>query len=544
MLEESLGVLRTSRPGTLGCYYIGSLPFVLVLIYFLADVTQSAFAAESLLEGSAGVAAAFIWMKCWHAVFAGRLMDQLCGQAPEPWGIGRVCRVAAGQAAIQPWGLFLIPTASLAFVPLPWVYAFFQNACVYGDERTDRSGPGNLAKAWRQAAIWPKQNIVGMLALILFGSFVIVNISHAIVLPPYLAKTFLDIDTVFTQGGFSEFNTTFLLIVGSLGYLCVDPLVKAFYTLRCFYGQSIKTGQDLRSELRALVVAGCLAICIVLGSGAREAGAQPAASTAGDTSVLTTGGEIPPQDLDKSLDKVLSERKYAWRIPRPEGQEDPNAERSFAARATEKVWGWIKDVVGEIRDFLFPEDEEDFSEGGSGGSGGDLIEGESRWGGLLRYIAYAAIAALGIMFAVMLWKRVRLSKTRKVNIAASAEAPAPNLEDESITADDLPESGWLDLARKLIEQGDSRLALRAMYLASLAMLADKNRISIAKFKSNMDYSRELARRCHSMPPLLEAFGRNVGVFESVWYGTRRADEQTLEEFITNQKTIGQVAADA
>jgi hypothetical protein len=85
LLEESVGVLRASRPGTLGCYYIGTLPFVLTLLYFLTDATQSTFASERLMEGSAILAAAFIWMKFWHAVFAGRLMDQLCGEAPARW---------------------------------------------------------------------------------------------------------------------------------------------------------------------------------------------------------------------------------------------------------------------------------------------------------------------------------------------------------------------------------------------------------------------------------------------------------------------------
>ena len=150
LLEESVGLLRQSRSGTLGCYYIGSLPFVMVLLYFLTDVTQSAFAADRLIEGSGAVAGAFIWMKCWHAVFAGRLMDQLCGLKPQRWSAGRICRVIVGQAAVQPWGLFLIPLAAIIAIPLPWTFAFFQNACVYGDGRIDRPGEKPLSSAWRQ----------------------------------------------------------------------------------------------------------------------------------------------------------------------------------------------------------------------------------------------------------------------------------------------------------------------------------------------------------------------------------------------------------
>ena len=88
------------------------------------------------------------------------------------------------------------------------------------------------------------------------------------------------------------------------------------------------------------------------------------------------------------------------------------------------------------------------------------------------------------------------------------------------------------------------LLVAVVLLAALVMLADKSRISIAKFKSNMDYQRELARRCHAMPQLLDAFGRNVGVFEAVWYGTHEATARMIDGFIANQKTIGQMVADA
>ena len=49
--------------------------------------------------------------------------------------------------------------------------------------------------------------------------------------------------------------------------------------------------------------------------------------------------------------------------------------------------------------------------------------------------------------------------------------------------------------------------------ASLAHLAERNLISLAKFKSNRDYERELRRRGHSFPNVLTFFGENVLVFD-------------------------------
>ena len=553
LLEEAVGILRRSRAGTLGCYYIGSLPFVLVLLYFLTDMMQSAFASERLIEGAGVVAAAFIWMKCWHAVFAGRLMEQLCGEAPHRWGLGRICRVIAGQAAIQPWGLILLPAAAMAVVPLPWTYAFFQNACVYGDGRKDRAGDKPLSSAWRQARVWSRQNIVGMLILALFGIFVTINIAHAILLPPELARMFLNIDTAFTRGGFSEFNTTFLAIVLSLGYLCLDPLVKAFYTLRCFYGQSLQTAQDLRSELRSLVSIGCLAICFVLvlstGTAQAEKNPPPSPPTSPPSARSAAGREISAQDLDDSLNEVMTLRKYAWRLRRPQEAQGPDEGKSFMASAVETIWGWLKsmskwvnDVIEKIWDFLFPSPDRGVRGGGSG-DGGGVAGGESGWVGLLRYLVYAALGGVAVLLLVVFLKRLKTPGSANADVSKVDPTPV-DLEDENVTADNLPEGEWLELARRLMEEGNPRLALRAMYLASLAMLAEGSRISIAKFKSNMDYQRELARRCHSMPRLLDAFGRNVGVFESVWYGTRETTNRMIEAFLADQRTIGQMIADA
>ena len=73
----------------------------------------------------------------------------------------------------------------------------------------------------------------------------------------------------------------------------------------------------------------------------------------------------------------------------------------------------------------------------------------------------------------------------------------PDLNEESVTADQLPEDGWLQLARELMERGELRLALRASYLAGLAHLGHRELIHLARHKSNRDYDRELHRRARA-----------------------------------------------
>jgi len=63
-----------------------------------------------------------------------------------------------------------------------------------------------------------------------------------------------------------------------------------------------------------------------------------------------------------------------------------------------------------------------------------------------------------------------------------------------------------------------RLALRALYLATLAGLAADGLISLAKFKTNLDYERELRRRALTRHELVARFAARRKMFEDVWYG--------------------------
>ena len=77
------------------------------------------------------------------------------------------------------------------------------------------------------------------------------------------------------------------------------------------------------------------------------------------------------------------------------------------------------------------------------------------------------------------------------------------------------------------------MALRALYLASLAYLGERELIRIHRAKSNRDYQRELGRRARAAPELSEVFGRNLAVFESSWYGRMEVGPDAIEAFVAN-----------
>ena len=139
------------------------------------------------------------------------------------------------------------------------------------------------------------------------------------------------------------------------------------------------------------------------------------------------------------------------------------------------------------------------------------------------------------LLAIVLYRYWR--GTRQVLAIAQPLPAVPDLRDESIGAEHLPEDGWMSLASELIGRGELRLAMRALYLGSLAHLAGRNLVTLARFKSNRDYERELRRRAHSAPGLLEAFSQNVAALERVWYGMHEAQPTAMREFAGNVERI-------
>jgi hypothetical protein len=299
LIADAFNLLRAAPPSVLGAYGVGACPFLLAALYFWSDMSRNAFAHQRCFAASLGLAALFVWMKCWQAVFAAGVRAAAAGVPAAPWSLRRALRVAVVQTVLQPLGLLAIPAAMLLVAPFHVVHAFYQNVTALDDGT--RADPRDLARrAMRQALLWPRQNCVilwllspwvlgtGLLAafgaarlavslapelhelhgflwffaaqaiifvVVLpccpFGCVVAGNVAATLVLLPGLLKSVLGLETVFTLSGWHAlFNTTFLATVFALSYLCLDPILKAVHVLRCFHGESRTTGEDLLVELR------------------------------------------------------------------------------------------------------------------------------------------------------------------------------------------------------------------------------------------------------------------------------------------------------
>ena len=529
LIEEATHRLRTVPVATLAVYYLGAIPFVLGLLYFWADMSRSPFAGQHVVESALGMAALFCWMKFWQVIFARRLRAHVAAEPAPHWTVRRWGRVFLTQAFVQPSSLFVIPLSLIPVLPFAWVYALYQNVTALDD-----GGPAGvlplLKKSWKQAVLWPRQNHIVLAMATAFGFYVFLNWVVTGLMLPHLIKMLFGIESVFTRSTFSLLNTTFFAGMLGLTYLCVDPILKTVYVLRCFYGESLESGEDLRAELNSMVAASQpIAAMVVLLLGllcappVRAADAPAAATPPAKTPVSSS---VAPADLDRAINRTIHEDKYTWRMPR-EKIAEPDTQESVIARFFDKVGAmlrkWARAVLDWLGDWLRKLLRHVPTSSDSGTSGYGWIEA-------LYILLYGLVAVVAL---IILLYRVWRDRRSPAVVASEPIQPAPDINDENVGADQLPEDGWVKLARELLERGELRLAMRAFYFASLSRLAARNLISIARFKSNRDYERELRRRGHSFTDLLSAFGDNLESFERAWYGLHEVNRELVDRFAAN-----------
>lgn len=538
IIEEATHLLRRMPSSLFASYYAGTLPFVLCFLFFWADMSRSSFAYKHVAEYSLVIALLFVWMKCWNAVFAGQIKAFITEEKSEKWNFRKILHLIAVQSAIQPTGLILLPAAMIVALPFGWVYAFYQNASVYGTgEMSDTKSV--YRASLKQAMVFPRQNHMLISILFLFNIIIFFNLIAVLYLLPNLLNSFFGVETVFTKAGWSMLNTTFLAIVLCISYLLLDPLIKIIYVLRCFYGESLHTGEDLKVELRKFApVLKMIVVCILIVSCSFvNIKAGNAAETGNTVPNLTPASDhIAPQEMNSSIDKIINRSEYDWKMPREKQvkKEEGGILDEFIGAAADTmkkifkpVLRWIKNAlewIAEQLEKLFRVKHQP-------------AQNDAGWMSSIHILLYLVIAifasALGIM-VYRIWKKKRGLPAEK---AVAIEATSPDLSDESVTADDLPANRWLLLANELMEQGNLRLALRAFYFASLVLMSQKELLSVAKYKSNNEYMKELNRKAHAIPELLGAFSENINIIERIWYGMHEVNQDIVSQFTENHKRI-------
>ena len=526
IIEEATHLLRTAPGLLLSVYFLGSVPFVLGLLYFWADMSRSANADEYSAAAALGLAILFAWMKVWQRLFARRAHRLISGHLPQRRSWRHMASATASQTLIQATRFIVMPVAAVLAIPFGYCYAFYQNVAVYDGENGYDLRP-TCKWAWKQAKLWPRQNHLLIGILWLFGLVIFLNIALATFMIPQMMKSLLGIESIFTLSGLRMiFNSTFLIAMLGVTYLVLDPIIKTVYVLRCFYGSALDSGEDIKAELNQILHPGARIISGVL---------IVILSVAPVLTWAKTPASVSPGELDQSIEEVMNRPEFSWRMPREAiEKKEPQAMGPIEAAITwmldmikkglKSIGSWIKSILDWLES-LMPKSE------------GQPTTEDKNWQSPVRMVLllllFLFLAIMAFIF-IRIWQRRR---TRPVETASTPVTPVPDLNDEKVSADDLSTNRWLAIAEELADKGDLRLAMRALYLATLAHLADKEMITIESYKSNRDYERELKRRAHEHLDLIRIFSANLNVFERAWYGMYRIARTEFDRYVRNQQRI-------
>jgi hypothetical protein len=489
-------------------------------------MSRSPNANEYSAAAALGLSVLFVWMKVWQSIFALRVHDRISGGMPHRRSLGQLASIAATQTLIQATRFFVMPVAALLAIPFGYCYAFYQNAAVYGDQDNQDFKP-TCQWAWRQAKLWPRQNHLLIAIFWLFGVVILLNVSMATLMIPQLLKSLLGVESVFTLGGVAVLiNSTFWVAMLGVTYLFLDPFIKTAYVVRCFYGSALGSGADLKTELNRILnpgakfIGGLLIVVIC---------------TISVPSIAQTPTTVSPDELDQSIEEIMARPEFSWRMPRDiADQKEPESRGPLEAalrwlldmitKAIKTIKGWITSFIDWLESFL-PESQ------------GQQASGDGNWRTPVRIVLFLLLL---LFLAIMAFIFIRIWQRRRVKPAETIGAsaiPVPDLTDEKVKADDLSANRWLSLAGELADKGELRLAMRALYLATLAHLADHEMITIESYKSNREYENELKRRAHERKELISIFTNSLNVFERAWYGMYQIARSEYDSFSLNQERI-------
>ncbi len=503
LLEDAVHLLRRAPLSTLLCHLVGSAPLALGLLIFWNDATNTRTPNSTCAIESLVLALLLAWMNCWRAVFAGRLCRQLSGAADAPWSWRRVWSLLAGQAFLGSTRLIAVPAAALMVFPFAWVVSFYRSATTLAD-REDLDVLQLIARARHLAGLQGRQSWSVLPILAFLQLLVFVNLALALASLPQLVRILTGYESEFSRSGlYFIFNPLFLLSVVAVSWMAFDPFAQAVSCVRCFRGESITSGEDLRAGLRALMGSAVLLLLLL--------------------APFHCAAAVSPQDLEASVRKAELAHEYDWRLPPPGAAAGQPV--SWFVKVTDRIVDGLsaaKDAARDAIRALFDWLKRQFDRIPASPPGALPSTGLHR--GI--YVLTAAVVLIALWIA---WRR-RWFKRARPKLANIRSLPAINLDAEDLTADRLPEESWLDLAARSLDERNFRLALRAFYLANLAWLGRHDLLAIHPGKTNHEYEIELRRKARSFAEARRLFSLNVAAFERAWYGLHEVTADDAGEF--------------
>lgn len=554
IVEEGFHLLRTVEVRYYVWFYLGAVPFAVGLLYFAADQSRSSLADQSAPGAAALMVILYFWMRFCQARFCRGLYETINpGHLPERTALEKF-RAGAALIFLQSLWLPLMAIGLFFALPLGWIVAALQNFTILAATRNYGDQPlrNIFVTGLRHSHYDWAQNHGVLLVLTIVGLFTWLNLVATCLIMPGFAKSFFGVESIFTiSPTVAIMNTTFLLGSLLLTWMVISPMMKAAYTLRCFYADSRETGADLLSrlaacrkerakkssaaatELRGGRKAALIGILLVVLSG----GAAKSQETVEGSGRIAKEGTLSGEALRESIGKTMEQKKYQWQLSRKLTGEERLKEQSWLSRRLEDLANATRDAAKRFGEWL----EEVFEKWGREERRSRRAPSGIDSGALQGLSTTMSVGLVVLVCLLVAWLVVVMYRKYKgiapVEAGDSVDAGEIDLHSEEIVASQLPEDEWMRLAREQMSKGDTRLAVRALFLATLSKLGEDGLLRIARFKTNRDYRVELSRKARKAEELRRAFEENTRLFERAWYGWHPVSGRGVDSFLQNHEAI-------
>ena len=259
---------------------------------------------------------------------------------------------------------------------------------------------------------------------------------------------------------------------------------------------------------------------------------------------IKTGTASEPQSenagaerLRVEITETLEQKKYQWQFSRRTLESEADKEESWLSLRLREIAASARNLLDAAETWFETMMKKLMKRGMKGPDVSDGANAKF----LKSLSSGASLALVLVILGLLAWLVVSLYRkyrsNPKVEIRDEGFTGMIDLESEEIVATQLREDEWMRLAREQIEKGEERLAVRALFLGTLAHLGERGMLRIARFKSNRDYRTELILRARSQSTLREAFDENTILFERVWYGLHRLGTGSVDYFLKNHELI-------
>ncbi|MBM3736640.1 MAG: hypothetical protein FJW39_12730 [Acidobacteria bacterium] len=487
LMDDAVTLLR-QLPARAWAVYVPCVLWAVFGLLRLLFASPREDLASLALTATAGFGAKQI-SECWLARELWTLLQRDPAPRRLPW-----ISVLLRQTAWQPWSIAVLPLGLLAAVPFPYAVWFFRNLSL----NVARGEAHAVAVAWEDSRAAQSQSWTFLTGTLLAALLLYLNLLFSAIAIPVLVRMFTGFESVWAAPSVLLRSGALHGIIVGIVYLLLDALFTAAAVIRVFANRSRTTGEDLLLALKRLSApaAAMLLIAVLV--------AAPLAAA-----------PVDRQELNDSIDRTLERAEFLWRVPAQDPGQVPGWWKQVEAWWN-KLSDWVRQFFDWLDKWLRPltgRQPANAPAGDAGGASRNIL------------VLLAGITVLAVIYFV--WRRIRQQPPETIDAQA---APSVDIRDESVSAEQLPEEGWLRMAEEFLANGEFRLALRAIHLAGLRRLSQSQLLTLKRWKSGMDYQAELRRKSRGSVQLNSEFLEVWRDFDYGWYGHRPVEASHVSRF--------------